>query len=336
MKIGQIITGLLLYTSRLFSEAKSPQDPEKFALASRKIEEITKEFQNHPANNPESLDWFKEEVNQGFTPEQFEVFAKNYLYRTAGTLPSVAETLSYLALRGQYESLPLVAQNAREEGGGIAANGEVEFDYAHMSLCENAFNTLGEKVFNLQPIEVSEINEEELLPETRNFRESQLRSFASKGEPLVGRYAAQESAAPGMLHTFEELFKAYRGYFTEEEYKNMMKYFRAHIPEELELQGVEDRHAGDAMLVAASALYRNLTKAAETGIIEGGKEMLDTQKALWEGMKKRIQELGKTGERVKPKRSNDILESKDDIDIPRTLVSPEGFSQLEKPRSKEI
>lgn len=93
---------------------------------------------------------------------------------------------------------------------------------------------------NLPPIEVSEIKEENLLPETRNFRESQLRSFASKGETLIGRYLAHESAAPGMLHTFEELFKAYKGYFSEEEYKNMMKYFRAHIPEEPELRGVEE------------------------------------------------------------------------------------------------
>ncbi len=289
---------LLAWIGNLANAAKS-YDPGEMLETNYKVEKIVHGFEQHPANKNEFFDWFSEETKKGFTPKQFEAFRNNYEYRTAGTLISVMQTALHLAKRGDYEHLPYVSQNAREEGGGLSVDGSK--DPAHMGLCEKAFNMLGERVFRIPPIDIPDIDPNTLLPEARQFRESQEKSFEDKGNKLIGRYLAHEKAAPDMLYVIEDLFKAYKGYFSEEEYKEMTQYFRAHIPESREEKsGVEDRHGKDALLVAASAMYRNLE--AQKQIIEGGQEMLDAQEALWQAMKGYMTEIGNENERVRPER----------------------------------
>jgi hypothetical protein len=282
-------------------------------------------FDKHPANHNPFFTYLGEVTEKGINPQQFEFLSANYEYRTAGTFFSVMQNALRIARKGDYDLLPLVMRNAAEEGGAID-------NKAHLSLLEKAFDKLGERVFGVPPMKVIDAEKSpHIIDEARSFRQKQddlyhLSEQEIDNEEMTGRYLAHERAASKMLRSFENLFKAYEGYFSEEEYVEMTEYFRAHIHESEEELGVEDRHGSDALIIVASALYQNLNnQTIEDQIVKGGNEMLQAQDELWNAMKNRMEELGKAHEtQAVPPR----LKSRDTSDIPSTKVSAKDFKSV--------
>jgi hypothetical protein len=139
-----------------------------------------------------------------------------------------------------------------------------------------------------------------LLAEAEEFRETQKRLFRSSYPTMTGCLLAHEGAADDMLINFKKfIFNPYRGYYTEEQFKKLIKYYDAHRDDSQEEGNVEEQHEEQALQIASEMIATN--PRSEKLISEGGKKFLDAQDKLWSEMMRAIENSKSHGQRVIPK-----------------------------------
>ncbi len=337
MRINNILTSFLLVSGKALSVFLVDSASSLRKEAEDYAAKIGDEFDRHPANHAPFFDYLNQIPQEGINSKQFLALRDNYLVRTEGTFFSVMQKAIHIAKKGNYDLLPLVMRNAAEEGGASD-------DKPHMALLEKAFNIFGRRVFGVSDSSIVEAKKSEfLVDEVNEFRKKQdeiykLSNEQVGNEEITGRYFAHEKAAVKMLGVFKQLFVAYKHYFNDSEYKEMMQYFDAHIPEGK--SGVEERHGSDAFLVVAAAIYSAINDPLEKDRVigelsKGGKEMLDAQENLWKAIKERMEDLSNLGKKISIKdqecvsyRDVKVKYSSDDLDVPSKKVSAKDFENI--------
>ncbi len=281
-------------------------------VARKKASEILEGFYAHPAQNHELFSYLKDLSKEGMTPEQFLVYRDNFFYRTQNTILSVSVHAKKAIDNNDYEALANVAKNFSDEGG----HGDPE--EVHLKLLEKNHNKHGTIVYGVPPITISDSkNSPFLTDEVRQFRKTQEKLFRSSYPTMTGCLLAHEAAADQMLINFRNtIFEPYSGYYTESEYKTLMKYYDAHRDDSKEEGNVEEQHKEQALLIASNMI--TASPRAENLIILGGTKFLQAQSNLWSGLMKKMQESRSHGQKVPPKSDylstqSSVSWSKDDI-----------------------
>ena len=203
--------------------------------------------------------------------------------------------------------------------------GSGKLEDMHLGLLAYTLNTHGDRVFGLPNFDILKIDPSLLLPATINFRKSQNKALnpSANYEELLGRLTAHEGAADKMLINFRLLFEAFKGYYSEDEFKKVIKYFDEHRDDEKEGGDVEAQHREAAIDVITKIIAVNPRAASR--ILRGGMEFLETQDRLWTELLSGMEKNRKSGFPVPPK--IDFLKEKPVIQIEPAIQETPAYKE---------
>jgi hypothetical protein len=297
------------------SNSHSPHEIEK---AEKIAKDVFAEFEAHKARNHELFKYLSKESQTGFSPEQFKLIRDNFFRRTRNTVVSVANHVAKAVEAGDYNALAKVGQNFADESG------RGDPSAVHLRLLEDCYNTHGKTVFNLNPIKIKDADtSDDILRKTVEFGETQKWLFGSSYQRMTGCLLAHEGAADDMLENFRKsLFNPYSGYYTEKQFKDLMRYFDAHRDDSKEGGDVEAEHQRQALAIATSMIAEN--QKSEREIRDGGLTFLDAQSNLWTQL---MEELTKRkSNKVAPREG--WLEENKDVKSPTPILSNATGNEL--------
>ncbi len=240
------------------------------------------------------------------------MYRDNYFYRTFNTIKSVAQHLTKAVGAQDYDAIAAVSQNFFEEGG----NGNPQA--VHLRLLEDSHNRLGTIVFGVPEIKLRDAKHSPfLLPEALSFRRTQSQLFSSSYPTMTGCLLAHERMADDMLINFRKsIFEPNRGYFTESEFKKLVRYYDAHRDDSKDNANVEEQHKEQALRVVAKLIEEN--PRTEKLIMDGGIKFLNAQANLWDGLMREMENSKHHGQVVPPNKN--FLN-----DVPTTSPSPQAL-----------
>lgn len=243
-------------------------------------------LKNHRAIHHPFFNYIKACAKEGFTPKQYQIYRDNYLYRTMHTIPSIAYLTAAAALNGDIETLSLVGKNLFEECG----SGDPK--KAHSQLLNFSHNEHGKTVFNLNPIQMVDLQHQPTITkETRQFVKQEKDLYQNKNYCIaLGAAYAHETAANSMLtHFYESIFLSYKNHYNLQEFYHIAEYFLIHI------SGLELVHADIAKY---SAQKMDTSKENLKDLAEGCTVFLNSQANLWDGLLRELQLASREGKRV--------------------------------------
>jgi hypothetical protein len=178
------------------------------------------------------------------SPLQFDVFRRNYFYRTATTPHSVAAMIA-AALQHIPPKLVVAANVLKTLDEELGAT---EGD-SHLDLLLDCLNTVSSHNFQLPALTLEDSAKKLLIsPVTIRFRERQRVIFSPrKYFQILGASFGQEGAADGMLRMLKQsLFVPLLKGVPATEHAKVMRYFDAHISTSSEQREIEKEHASRA------------------------------------------------------------------------------------------
>jgi hypothetical protein len=273
-------------------EADKPKpNSEKFE---EKLNEIADIFKNHPAINHQLFSYLKDQSDTGFNKLQYAIFYSNFLFRTKETIPSVALALARAVREGDFSSTALHADNLADE------TGHGNPDHVHLQLLMNTFNEHGKRIFDLDPISIQDLKESILITlEVKEYCEMKVKIFLGSYAKINGNMWAHEYAADDMLKIFREaFFEPYKSHYTEDEYKELMKFFDAHRDDSVDGGDVEAEHQRMARQAVYFSCKDDIKKL--DAVLEGGLMMLDCQARVWDSILRETKKYEKWMEKVPP------------------------------------
>lgn len=278
-------------SSKLFRTSRLPNIKTHRRLFSdiakeQKINEISFLIENHPALNHPYFSFLQEQSKIGFTPTQAQIQRDNYLFGCFELIPSLAKALIASAKNQDNKSIAILGKNIFEETGqGKIAEG-------HPLLAEHSFNIHTARIFNLPSIKLKQItNSPFITPQTRNFIAKQAELYDSTSYPIVlgTSYADEYSSLPSMKIYYETFFLPYKSYHSEKLYEEISKYWLLH------LGGMEAEHIDDIKLSITQMCH---SQKDIDDVRKGAIELLDAQKALFDGMLSAMEKAAKIGSPV--------------------------------------
>lgn len=291
-------SGLFSVTMRYYRESGDtrllPEELKK--EISKKLDPVAEEFTEHVALKHPLFDYLREQSLEGFTSRQFLVYRNNFLRRTQLTIPSIAQMLGASVTYGDFEAAILTFRNLSDEMG----NGEVSMMHAKLLL--ESHNIHSVRVFDLDPVvRISDTEKSTVLvPEVEEYRKAKGDIFFRPYPYIAGNTWAHEFAADAMLDNFKEaFFTPYFGFYTEEEFERVIRFFTVHKDEFKKDGNVEQQHEEMARRSVESVCLEGLAHVQE--VREGGLIFLNHQAKLWDGMLREIEKARNIGEIVKPK-----------------------------------
>jgi hypothetical protein len=272
-------------------KTKPKSNSEKFE---EKLNEIADIFKNHPAINHQLFSYLKDQSDTGFNKLQYAIFYNNFLFRTKETIPSVALALARAALEGDNATVAMHGRNLGDETG----HGNPED--VHSVLLMKTFNEHGKRIFDLDPISIQDLKESILItPEVIEYCKMKEDIFRESYPDISVHMWAHEYAADDMLTNFREAyFEPYKSHYTEDEYKELMKFFDAHRDDSVEGGDVEAEHqrmARQAVYFACKGDIKKLDAA-----LGGGLMMLDCQARVWDSILRETKKFESWMEKVPP------------------------------------
>lgn len=309
----------IAYASTFANNRSQQVSASKMEEARKTAIAITQEFDEHPANNHPFFTFLQEEVKTGLTPAQYYTWASNFAYRTIGTVKTVAQVISRAIENYDLETASKTGKNLFEETG----SGNLED--MHLKLLAYTLNTHGDRVFGLPNFDILKIDPTLLLPATINFRKSQNKALTPSAnyEELLGRLTAHEGAADNMLINFRPIFDSLKGYYTEDEFKKVIKYFDEHRDNSKEGGDVEAQHKEAALDVVTKIIATK--PKADLRILRGGTAFLESQEILWTGFLSEMTRNRKSGLPVPPK--TDFIKENPKTTSSKTSLSPDKESE---------
>jgi hypothetical protein len=272
-------------------KTKPKSNSEKFE---EKLNEIADIFKNHPAINHQLFSYLKDQSDTGFNKLQYAIFYSNFLFRTKETIPSVALALARAALEGDNATVAMHGRNLGDETG----HGNPED--VHSVLLMKTFNEHGKRIFDLDPISIQDLKTSILItPEVKEYCEMKVKIFLGSYAKINGNMWAHEGAADNMLTNFREAyFEPYKSHYTEDEYKELMKFFDAHRDDSVEGGDVEAEHERMARQAVYFSCKGDIKKL--DAVLEGGLMMLDCQARVWDSILRETKKFEKWMEKVSP------------------------------------
>ncbi|NJA05716.1 hypothetical protein HC024_08260 [Methylococcaceae bacterium WWC4] len=203
----------------------------------------------------------KNACENGLTAHQFDVFRRNYVYRTVTTIYTVAVTVAAsllhsppalgVALRTTYGAL---LEELGPPNQSRVVNWIHEERRSHVELLFECINAFTANCFpSLELLQRhAPLSMQNILPESVAYRNAQIRLF----DPVdfastVGAAYALEHAAEGMLETIQRAIFvpiAQRSNMNEEAVRDALRYFSVH------LNGTEADHGKEAGLNLEEAM----------------------------------------------------------------------------------
>ena len=272
-------------------KTKPKSNSEKFE---EKLNEIADIFQSHPATNHQLFSYLKDQSDTGFNKFQYAIFYNNFLFRTKETIPSVALALARAALEGDNATVAMHGRNLGDE------TGHGNPDHVHSQLLMDTHNFHGKRVFDIDPITIQDLKTSILItPEVKEYCEMKEEIFRKSYPHIAGNMWAHEYLADDMLTKFREAyFEPYKSHYTEDEYKELMKFFDAHRDDSVEGGDVEAEHERMARQAVYFSCKGDIKKL--DAVLEGGLMMLDCQARVWDSILRETKKYEKWMEKVPP------------------------------------
>jgi len=225
---------------------------------------------------------------------QYTIFYNNFLFRTKETIPSVALALARAALEGDNATVAMHGRNLGDE------TGHGNPDHVHSQLLMDTHNFHGSRVFDLDPIAIQDLKTSILItPEVKEYCEMKEEIFRKSYPHIAGNMWAHEYAADDMLTNFREAyFEPYKSHYTEDEYKELMKFFDAHRDDSVEGGDVEAEHERMARQAVYFSCKGDIKKL--DAVLEGGLMMLDCQARVWDSILRETKKFEYWIEKVPP------------------------------------
>lgn len=241
---------------------------------------IAQAFSQYDASSQSFFKYLETLSIRGLNRHQYEIYRDNFFFRTSSTPRSISRLVTAAFLHLDLATLETGIANLQDElGHGNPKN-------SHLQLLESAYNYHGEKVFALSAVSIDRIGFSKLIcPEAIEFRAKQKSLYQHRAYTIVlGCSFAQEFAADQMLRIFyKTLFQPYRSLYTEQEFKQVSRYFTVHI------NGLEAHHAAQAR----SALLNNCRTSEDLALMQRGMtEFLGIQANLWNGILREMRKAG--------------------------------------------
>ncbi|MCE3254726.1 MAG: hypothetical protein K0R25_220 [Rickettsiaceae bacterium] len=275
-----------LYSTRTFTPRSEIEL--EFQEASKAI---LKEFEEHEAiKGHPFFNYLEQKEEEGINSRQFEIFRANFFFRTNLTIVGLMK----FALKAKHaEDLQTVSETMQNLGD---ETGHGNFMESHIKLLLDSYNQHGKRIFGLPTISSikSVKHSENLVPEALDYARSKKKAFSRSYPYLAGNIWAHELAADDMLKRFKNaFFTPYEGHYSPDEYESLIKYFTLHSDESKADGNVEERHgqmAKDSAIRACKENLKNLSK-----VRDGGLEFLEAQSKLWDGMKRKMENVQNEG-----------------------------------------
>ncbi len=292
------VTQRMFSGSRIGSYAKDDSMYEKnFKFA---FQLLIDEFSSHRAVNHPLFQYLKDKSQQdGFNSRQFQIYRDNFFCRTELTIPSVARLIEKAALEGDINAMAETTRNLYDECG----HGDPE--KIHSKLLLDSHNQHGEKVFGLETLkELKDARKSKLLlPAVLEYRKSKTAIFNRPYPYIAGNTWAHELAADKMLISFREaFFEPYKGYYTQSEYKKLVRFYEVHRDDSIQGGDVEVQH--EIMSRAASERICKENMVNIPKVKKGGLEFLEKQAELWDQLQQSIENAQEKGVKISPKRDH--------------------------------
>ncbi len=308
------------YYPRIDAEIDNAEIAEK--KFKKLFDPIAEELQGHRALNHPLWALLEGQSQEGFNPVQFKIYRDNFFFRTELTIPSVARVIEKAALNGDLKTVAEMVRNLYDEGGYGDEN------KIHSKLLLDSHNKHGERVFEVEPLDaLRNVQYSDCLVQAvYDYRESKIAVFDQPYPYIAGNTWTHELAADGMLvHFREAFFEPYKGYYSAEEYDELIGFYKAHKDDSVENGDVEAQHERMARAAVQRACRDNIENIPK--MREGAIEFLDRQAALWDDIEKAIVEARGKGDPIPPK---------PEFDKPKTTISPLESKQVSSPTINQL